>query len=72
MKLAPTITVAMIKAEAKGRLDKTDWMVLRAMEGGAAVPASILRERAAIRARSNEIERLDPLPPDFKADWRWR
>lgn len=70
MRIGPTITVAMVKAEAARRLAQTDWVVLRAMESGKAAPEAILRGRATIRARSNEIEA--DLPPDYKADWRWQ
>lgn len=70
MRIGAKATVAMVKAEAARRLAETDWMVLRATEGGKAVPGAVLAQRAAIRARSNEIEKL--LPPDFKADRHWQ
>lgn len=62
---------ARVRAEAARRLAATDWMVMRAAEGGKPVPADVLSLRAAIRARSNEIEAMTPIPPDFADDHWW-
>jgi len=36
-------------------LTHTDWMVVRAAEGGTAVPSSILTKRAAVRTKANTM-----------------
>lgn len=64
-------TVADVKAEAARRLYSTDWYVIRAAEGGAAVPETVTAYRAAVRAASGEIEALDPIPEDYYDDSRW-
>lgn len=65
------ITVGQVKAEAGRRLSATDWYVIRASEGGSAIPEAVLAERAAIRTRSNEIEAMVPIPADFASDQHW-
>ena len=53
----PTVaTKAHVKLVAASLLQSTDWMVIRAAEGGAAAPSAISRYRAAVRAASNTIE----------------
>jgi len=44
-----------INAQAGGILQDTDWMVVRAAEGGTAVPSDIATWRAAVRTKSNEM-----------------
>ena len=44
-----------INAEAGGILQPTDWMVVRATEGGTAVPSSITTQRAAVRTKANAM-----------------
>jgi len=44
-----------INAQAGGILQSTDWMVVRAAEGGAAVPSDIATWRAAVRTKSNDM-----------------
>ena len=44
-----------INAQAGGILQPTDWMVVRAAEGGTAVPSSITTERAAVRTKANAM-----------------
>ena len=44
-----------INAQAGGNLAPTDWMVVRAAEGGTAVPSSITTQRAAVRTKANEM-----------------
>ena len=70
MRIAPVVTVAHIKAEAARRLAETDWMVIRATEGGKAVPGEVTAKRAAIRAASNRLEQS--LPPNYRSDEHWR
>jgi len=36
-------------------LQSTDWMVVRAAEGGTAVPSSITTKRAAVRTKANAM-----------------
>ena len=44
-----------INAQASGILQPTDWMVVRAAEGGTAVPSSITTKRAAVRTKANAM-----------------
>ena len=44
-----------INAQAGGILQPTDWMVVRASEGGTAVPSNIATWRAAVRTKSNDM-----------------
>ena len=44
-----------INAQAAGNLSPTDWMVVRAAEGGTAVPSDIATWRAAVRTKSNDM-----------------
>jgi hypothetical protein len=46
---------AVINAQAGGILQPTDWMVVRATEGGTAVPSSITTQRAAVRTKANAM-----------------
>ena len=44
-----------INAQAGGILKPTDWMIVRAAEGGTAVPSSITTKRAAVRTKANSM-----------------
>ena len=44
-----------INLQAASQLQPTDWMVVRAAEGGTAVPSSITTQRAAVRTKANEM-----------------
>jgi hypothetical protein len=44
-----------INSQAAGNLAPTDWMVVRAAEGGTAVPSDITTKRAAVRTKANEM-----------------
>jgi hypothetical protein len=44
-----------INQQAAGILTPTDWMVVRAAEGGTAVPSDITTSRAAVRTKANEM-----------------
>ena len=44
-----------INSEAGSILQPTDWMVIRAAEGGTAVPSSITTKRAAVRTKANAM-----------------
>ena len=44
-----------INSQAGGLLQDTDWMVVRASEGGTAVPSDIATWRAAVRTKSNDM-----------------
>lgn len=48
--------IAKVKQQAGGELAATDWYVIRAAEGGTAVPSEVLSERQAIRDSSNTKE----------------
>ena len=45
-----------INSQAGGLLQDTDWMVVRAAEGGTAVPSSITTKRAAVRTKANTMQ----------------
>jgi hypothetical protein len=53
---AKTQKIAEIKRTASSLISPTDWMVIRATEGGTAVPTNISTYRAAIRLDSNNAE----------------
>ncbi len=44
-----------INAQAAGNLSPTDWMVVRATEGGTAVPSGTTTKRAAVRTKANSM-----------------
>ena len=44
-----------INSQAGGILQPTDWMVVRAAEGGTAVPSSTTTKRAAVRTKANAM-----------------
>lgn len=46
---------AAINAQAGGILQPTDWMVIRAQEGGTAVPSGTTTKRAAVRTKANAM-----------------
>jgi hypothetical protein len=48
--------LASVKSIAGSLLASTDWMVVRAAEGGTAIPEAVATYRAAIRTESNEKE----------------
>jgi hypothetical protein len=45
-----------INAQAGGLLQDTDWMVVRAAEGGTAVPSATTTWRAAVRTKANSMQ----------------
>ena len=47
---------AVINQQAGGILQDTDWMVVRATEGGTAVPSDITTWRAAVRTKANAMQ----------------
>lgn len=50
--------VARIKSQAAGLLSSTDWYVIRNAEAQTAIPANVATYRAAVRAKSNDMEAL--------------
>ena len=46
---------AVINSQAGGILQDTDWMVIRAQEGGTAVPSNTTTQRAAVRTKANTM-----------------
>ena len=46
----------MVKSTAASLLEASDWMVIRAAEGGTAVPSAVTTYRAAVRTKSNSME----------------
>ena len=45
-----------INSQAAGVLAPTDWMVVRAAEGGTEVPSDITTSRAAVRTKANSMQ----------------
>ena len=45
-----------INAQAAGILQDTDWMAIRASEGGTAVPGATKTWRAAVRTKANSMQ----------------
>ena len=45
-----------INTQAAGQLQDTDWMVIRAAEGGTAVPGATTTWRAAVRTKANSMQ----------------
>ncbi|MDB4339289.1 hypothetical protein N9992_00520 [bacterium] len=45
-----------INSQAAGLLQDTDWMIIRAADGGTAVPSSITTKRAAVRTKANAMQ----------------
>ena len=45
-----------INQQAAGMLQDTDWMIIRAADGGTAVPSSITTKRAAVRTKANSMQ----------------
>lgn len=45
-----------INSQAAGMLQDTDWMIIRAADGGTAVPSSITTKRAAVRTKANAMQ----------------
>ena len=50
-----TLKKEVINNQAGGILTPTDWMVIRAAEGGTSVPSSITTKRAAVRTKANSM-----------------
>ncbi len=48
--------LAEVKTKAAAKLAPTDWMVIRAAEGGTAVSEEVSTYRAAVRSHSNDLE----------------
>jgi hypothetical protein len=74
------VSIAHVKYVARKRLEVTDWKVTRHRdEVEAGEETSITQdeyealqvERRAIRAASNAIEQMDPIPADFWQDHYW-
>ena len=50
-----TIHKRIINAQAAGNLQSTDWMGIRAAEGGTAMPSDTKTKRAAVRTKANAM-----------------
>lgn len=59
------VTAAEVNAYASRLIRRTDWMVIRELDGGKAMPVEIKAYRAAVRNASDEICDMDPIPADF-------
>ena len=51
-----TILIRQVKADAKSKLDATDWYVTRKAEENTAIPSAITTHRKAVRTKQAEME----------------
>ena len=51
-----TILIRQVKAEAKSKLDATDWYITRKAEENTAIPSAITTHRKAVRTKQAEME----------------
>ena len=51
-----TIKKRIVKQQAAGELQDTDWYITRKADAGTAVPSAVTTHRAAVRTKSNEME----------------
>jgi len=51
-----TKLIRIIKRQAAGELQRTDWYIIRKADAGTAVPSSITTHRAAVRTKAAEME----------------
>lgn len=51
-----SIAKAKVKSQAASLLQGSDWYVVRAAEGGSAIPTEVTTYRAAVRAKSDQME----------------
>ena len=56
-----------VNHEAYSNLQDSDWLVVRAAEGGTAVPSAWTTYRAAVRTKSNDMETLIDAAADVDA-----
>ena len=48
--------IKVLKEQAAGELEKTDWYVVRKADAGTAIPSNIVTHRAAVRTKCAEME----------------
>jgi hypothetical protein len=65
------VTALEVKAFAGRLLSYTDWVVVKALDTGEPPNPDIIAKRAAIRAASDAIEAMDPIPADFTEPKYW-
>ena len=51
-----TVLIRTIKKQAAGKLQDTDWYIVRKADAGTAVPSAITNHRAAVRTKCAEME----------------
>lgn len=65
------VTAAQVKAHAGRLLSYTDWVVVKALDTGEPADPAVIAKRHAVRAASNQIEAMDPIPADFTDPKYW-
>lgn len=65
------VTALEVKAHAGRLLSYTDWVVVKALDTGEPADPAIIAKRAAIRAASDAIEAMSPIPADFTDQKYW-
>lgn len=67
----PVVTTLEVKAHAGRLLSYTDWVVVKAMDTGEPADPAIIAKRQAIRAASDALEAMSPIPVDFTNPKYW-
>ena len=65
------VTAGEVKAFAGRLLSYTDWYVTRRADTGEDIPEAVSTYRQAVRAASDTIEAMEPIPADFRAPSYW-
>lgn len=68
---ARVVSPSEVKAFAGRLLSYTDWVVVKALDTGEPADPAIIAKRAAIRAASDAIEAMHPIPTDFTDPKYW-
>ncbi|KRA44706.1 hypothetical protein [Devosia sp. Root635] len=73
MRLEVLVTPAMVKAEARRRIEEAFplWRQANILREGGPAVAGMGEFIDAIRTRSDEIETLHPIPADYSAEHYW-
>ena len=65
------VTALEVKAHAGRLLSYTDWVVVKAVDTGEPPDPTIVAHRQAIRAASNALEAMNPIPINFTDPSYW-
>jgi hypothetical protein len=65
------VTKRQVKEHAARLLSYTDWYALRRADTGEEMPEGVQAYRAAVRAASDALEAMQPIPADYQAAQHW-